>query len=195
MTDENKTVHTAFVGFGSNLGDGQRTLADAWLRLGEEDQIDLTILSSPFLSDPLGMESENRFTNCVGRIETTLSPANLLGRLLAIEQEFGRDRSSAQQGMQDRTLDLDILYFSTLIFKEEDLTIPHPRIGERLFALVPMVEIEPTYVDPVAGKSVVNICKDFYAHMREGVISLQTIERAIWKEGLFGPEERSFKIA
>ena len=176
------TYHSAFIGFGSNLGDGKQILARAWKRLGEEEGVELTTLSSPFFSDPLGMESDYRFTNCVGRIETSLSPSELLELLFRIEKEFGRTRSHSAGAPEDRLLDLDLLYFSSMTINEENLVVPHPRRMGRLFVLVPMVEIEPTYVDPETQETVVSICKRFYAEMREGTIPEQKIERSMWDE-------------
>ncbi len=174
--------YTAFIGLGSNLGNGRQTIQQAWKRLGNEDTIRLTTLSSPFFSDPVGMESENQFTNCVGRIETLLSPVKLLHLLLGVEEELGRDRTSSNQLPRDRTLDLDLLYYSHRVVNEQDCIVPHPRIGERLFVLVPMVEIEPTYRDPVTGETVVSMCRKLYAAIREGEVAQQKIKRGTWED-------------
>lgn len=187
--------HTAFIGLGSNLGNGKQLLAKAWVLLGEEEQIALTILSSPFLSAPVDMASDRQFTNCVGRIETSLTPRQLLELLLSIETEFGRARSQSAGEPEDRLIDLDLLYFSTKIINEEHIIIPHPRISKRLFVLVPMVEIEPTYVDPATQESVVFMCKRFYTQIREGEVEEQKIERSAWDEGLFGGDEGELKFA
>ncbi len=175
--------YTAFVGFGSNIGEGRKTLLRAWKRLGEEDAITLTTLSSPFFSDPVGMESDNQFTNCVGRIETKLSPQELLNLLLDIEEEFGRNRNPNLDGLQDRTLDLDLLYYSHhRIVDQPDCIIPHPRSNGRLFVLVPMAEIEPTYVDPITGESMVSMCRRLYGLIQGGEIEEQKIKRGVWKD-------------
>jgi len=176
--------HSAFIGFGSNFGDGKKILASAWKRLGEEESVSLTLISSPFLSDPVDMDSDNRFTNCVGRIETSLTPHELLTKLLTIEKEFGRTRSHPGGKPEDRSLDLDLLYFSKLSIDEDGLVVPHPEVSKRLFTLVPMVEIEPTYVDPLTQKTVVSMCKCFYAQMRDGTIKEQKIERTAWQSQL-----------
>lgn len=187
--------YSAFIGLGSNLGNGKQLLAKAWRRLGEEESITLTILSSPFFTEPVDMDSDQRFTNCVGRIETSLTPRELLELLLSIEVEFGRIRSHPAGEPKDRSVDLDLLYFSTIIINEEHLIVPHPRITKRLFVLVPMVEIEPTYVDPITQESVVSMCKQFYAQIREGETEEQKIERSAWDEGLFGGDEEELKFA
>lgn len=176
------TYFTAFIGLGSNVGDGRKTIRQAWKRLENEGAIRLTTLSSPFFSDPVDMESDNQFTNCVGRIETSLSPVKLLRVLLGIEEEFGRDRTGADQLPRDRTLDLDLLYYSYCVVNEPDCIVPHPRIGERLFVLVPMVEIEPTYMDPVTGESVVSMCRKLYTLLREGKVAEQKIKRGTWED-------------
>ena len=94
----------AFIGLGSNLGPGQQHIKMAWIKLGQLKDTLALALSSPYLTDPMGMESEQLFTNAVGVLETRLSPRQLLGEMLAIELAMGRDR---EQG-KDRQVDLDI---------------------------------------------------------------------------------------
>ncbi len=84
------------------------------------------------------MESSNWFTNCVGSLETELSAHELLHLLLRVEADFGRRRNAKAEGYQDRTLDLDILYFGHLLLEDKDLLLPHPRLKERLFVLEPL---------------------------------------------------------
>ncbi len=171
------------------MGDGKKTLAKAWRRLGGEDGVALSTLSSPFLTDPVGMDSTNTFTNCVGRIETSLSPGELLTRLLNIEQEFGRTRTSVDGQPEDRILDLDLLYYNAMTINADNLVLPHPRISERLFVLAPMVEIEPTCVDPMTGEDVVSMCRRLFDQLRDGTIAEQKIERSTWDAGLFDADE------
>lgn len=179
-------TNTAYIGLGSNLGDGKQILGDAWLRLGDEEGVELSTLSSPFHSDPVAMDSDRQFTNCVGRIETSLTPAQLLERLLVIEEEFGRKRSRSLGEPEDRSLDLDLLYYGDISTEEENLVVPHPRRNRRIFVLVPMAEIEPTFIDPVTNEDIVSICRRFYHEMREGTIELQKIERVSWEVDLPG---------
>lgn len=187
-------LHIAFVGFGSNLGDSMQVLAAAWIRLGDDTDVKLIKLSSPFLSDPVGMDSDRRFTNCVGRIETSLAPGELLELLLKIEKESGRTRSHPAGEPEDRILDLDLLYYGTDLIHEKSLVVPHPQINKRLFVLLPMVEIEKSHVDPETGESLVLICRDFYEQMRNGTIEEQKIERSEWDESLFPGVQETIKI-
>ena len=143
----------AFIGMGSNLGDGKSTLLDAWNALGEHEGIKLVTISSPYKSAPVDMNSQHWFTNAVGRLEVSLSPLELLQSLLEVERQFGRARNSHQFGYQDRSLDLDLLYYGDVIMDNPELILPHPRISERLFVLAPLAELEPEFRDTVSGES------------------------------------------
>ncbi|MBU4263060.1 MAG: 2-amino-4-hydroxy-6-hydroxymethyldihydropteridine diphosphokinase [Proteobacteria bacterium] len=134
----------AFIGLGSNLGDGQRNLLAAWQRLQEEAGRAVA-LSPPFLTEPVGMESDQLFTNAVGLLETGLAPQDLLEKMMGIEAELGRDR---QKG-RDRTVDLDLLYYDDLVSKTSSLTLPHPEIANRRFVLAPLAAVAPLHVHPV----------------------------------------------
>ncbi|WP_092224745.1 2-amino-4-hydroxy-6-hydroxymethyldihydropteridine diphosphokinase [Desulforhopalus singaporensis] len=143
-----------YIALGSNLGDSKRILTEAWATLGECERITLDGLSSPYLSAPVGMKSQHWFTNAVGRLHTDLEPLELLEVLLETEARFGRIRKSGSFGYQDRSLDLDLLYYGNVIMDVPELILPHPRIGERLFVLVPLRELDSELVDYATGKSV-----------------------------------------
>ncbi len=134
-----------FIGLGSNLGDGRSNLQDAWQRLGSSQKITLLALSNPYLTAPMGMNSEQWFTNAAGAINTTVPPENLLDLLLSIEQEMGRDRSSGK----DRVIDLDLLFYNDLILDSGRLTLPHPEIRSRMFVLAPLEELAPDHIHPI----------------------------------------------
>lgn len=144
---------TAYIGLGSNIGDGKRTLQAAWYRLGEPDGIDLDTLSSPYMTAPVDMTSQHWFTNAVGRLHTSLPPLELLRELLTIEKEFGRKRDERSFGYQDRSLDLDLLYYGALVMDQPELVLPHPRISQRLFVLAPLAELGGDMRDPVSSLS------------------------------------------
>jgi 2-amino-4-hydroxy-6-hydroxymethyldihydropteridine diphosphokinase len=139
---------------GGNLaswaGTPEATLAAAALRL--ESLGRLTRRSSLYLTEPVGFVEQPRFVNAVAALATDLTPRELLDGLLAIEREFGRDRAAGFVN-GPRTLDLDILLFGELAVSEPGLEIPHPRLAERAFALIPLCEIAPEAVEPRRGKT------------------------------------------
>lgn len=138
-----------FIGLGSNLGNGRQNLQQAWQHLGTVKGITTLSLSSPYGSEPVGMITDNWFTNAVGALETSLSPHELLAAMLEIEQEMGRDRAAGR----DRSVDLDILYYDDQIIQDEELEVPHPGINSRLFVLAPLAEIAPDHIHPALGLS------------------------------------------
>lgn len=146
----------AFIGLGSNLGDGRLNLRNAWQKLGDYDGITTLVLSSPYLTRPVvkkTWEKEGRqlaeqwFTNAAGVLETRLSPLELLAAMQEVESKLGRDR----QKTVDRAVDLDILYFDDLISSDEKLVLPHPEIQNRLFVLAPLEELAPDRQHPATG--------------------------------------------
>ncbi len=171
---------TAYIGLGSNLGDGLITLQQAWQAIGEKQGVTTVDLSSPYLSEPVGMESSNWFTNCVGSVATELSAHELLRHLLQVEANFGRRRDTSVTGYQDRTLDLDILYFGQQIISDAKLQLPHPHLAERLFVLQPLVEIAPDLGDPINGLTTSQKLKSLQQKMTEGSIPFQQISQSEW---------------
>lgn len=174
-----KTI--AFIGLGSNLGDGSRNLQGAWRRIGETEGIDLCVLSHPYLTAPVDMESSNVFTNAVGMLHASISVRQLLDELLRIEFEFGR-RRVAGAGYQDRSLDLDILSFGDLAVDTPELTLPHPRLVRRLFVLAPLAEIAPNYRVLPEGPTMAESRVRLLADMDEGRIPRQEIKKWEWEE-------------
>ncbi len=145
----------AYIALGANLpspaGSPDATLAAAAERLASLGRI--AARSSLYSTAPVGLAKQPRFLNAVLAIETALAPRDLLNALLAIEREFGRDRA-AQLPNGPRTLDLDILFYGDLIHSEPGLEIPHPRLAQRAFVLVPLHEIAPQLRDPRTGNTV-----------------------------------------
>jgi 2-amino-4-hydroxy-6-hydroxymethyldihydropteridine diphosphokinase len=141
-------MHKAYIGLGANLPGAasppEATLTAAAERLKQLGQ--LVRRSSLFNTEPVGFAPQPRFVNAVVEVETDLEPWALLAELLAIEQEFGRDRRAGIAN-GPRTLDLDLLLYDDLLLDEPGLQIPHPRLAERLFVLRPLAEIAPALVD------------------------------------------------
>jgi 2-amino-4-hydroxy-6-hydroxymethyldihydropteridine diphosphokinase len=148
-------MRTAYIGMGGNLvswaGAPEATLAAAAVRLESLGRV--TRRSSLYSTAPVGFVEQPRFVNAVVALETDLEPRELLDGLLGIELEFGRKRLAGLQN-GPRTLDLDILLFGDLQIREPGLEIPHPRLAERAFVLVPFSEIAAGIVVPGCRKTV-----------------------------------------
>lgn len=134
----------AFIGLGSNLGQRRANLLAGWRRLEGHPRIRCLQISSPYETAPVDMASLNWFTNAVGKLETELSPEELLKVMLAVEREMGRDRHKGQ----DRIIDLDLLFYDDLVQEDPSCRIPHPEVAQRLFVLVPLAEIAPGFRHP-----------------------------------------------
>ncbi len=173
-------MEKVWLGLGSNLGNSQQILQDAWEELGKEPHVNLLSLSSPYASDPVGMESDNPFVNGAGLLETNLAPHELLRLLKRVEKEFGRKVKTGTDGYQDRFLDLDILYFGDRQLVTDELQIPHPHISERLFVLAPLAEIDPEYCDPRTGEQVSAMHSALLRKISKGSLAFQKIQQEIW---------------
>jgi 2-amino-4-hydroxy-6-hydroxymethyldihydropteridine diphosphokinase len=173
---------TVFIGLGSNLGDGIRILRAAWERIGEREGVTLSVLSHPYLTAPVDMESSNLFTNAVGMLQTTVPVRQLLSDLLQIESEFGRRRDISNTGYQDRSLDLDILCSDGVVLDTPELVLPHPRLAERLFVLAPFAEIAPEYCTLPDGPTIKEKCAELLDRLQTGQIPWQEIKKREWEE-------------
>lgn len=137
----------ALVALGGNVGDVRRTLTRAIARFCR-DGVRLVARSADYRTPPWGVTDQPAFVNCAIAVETTLDPRQLLSRALATEAEFGRNRA-AEQRWGPRILDIDLLAFDAVEIADPGLVLPHPRMLQRAFVLVPLVEIRPNLV--VAG--------------------------------------------
>jgi 2-amino-4-hydroxy-6-hydroxymethyldihydropteridine diphosphokinase len=140
----------AVIGLGANLGDPVAQLRAAIAAIGRLAETRVVATSSFYRTAPVGYAAQPDFVNAAVSIETTLAPRALLDGLKSIELAAGRARTFKDA---PRTLDLDILLFDDLVRHEAGLTIPHPRMHERAFALAPLVEIEPDAVIPGRGRA------------------------------------------
>jgi len=143
-------VTTAFVGIGSNLGEREHLIEEALDLLAVEDGIELVAVSTLRETDPVGYLDQPAFLNAAARVETDLSAQELLARLLAIELELGRVRGDGPR-FGPRIIDLDLLLYGQETIDEPGLTVPHPRLAERRFALEPLAELDPALEVPGLG--------------------------------------------
>ena len=140
----------AVIGLGANLGDPAAQLRTAIAAIGRIADTRVLTVSSFYRTAPVGYLAQPEFVNAAVTVETTLAPRALLDALQAIEAAAGRERRFKDA---PRTLDLDILLYGDRVADEPGLTIPHPRLHERAFALAPLAEIEPEAIVPGHGRA------------------------------------------
>ena len=140
----------SFVGLGGNLEDPRAQIARALELLAAEDRVEVVAVSTLRETDPVGYEDQPRFLNGAVELCTTLSAAELLERLLAIERSLGRVRGTGPR-FGPRVIDLDLLLYGDEIVDEPGLQVPHPRLHERRFALEPLAELDPALEIPGRG--------------------------------------------
>ncbi len=145
-------THDAYIAIGSNLGDRASTLRSAVRAIAELNNISLINESTIIETDPVGDIDQDPYLNGVIHIQTTLPPRTLLDTLLSIESKHGRDRSKEQR-WGPRTLDLDLIVYADQIIDEQGLQVPHPRLHERSFVLIPLAEIAPDLMLPVHNET------------------------------------------
>ncbi|MCU0461785.1 MAG: 2-amino-4-hydroxy-6-hydroxymethyldihydropteridine diphosphokinase [Bacteroidales bacterium] len=148
------------LGIGTNLGDKAANLKTALGSINEN--IGLVVrTSSVYETEPWGFSSVDQFLNIVAEVESKLKPSGLLGRILMIEARMGRLRNGKEYA--SRLIDIDILFIGDKILDTTSLVIPHPKLHERKFVLVPLAEIAPDFVHPVLKKNIKTLlteCKD-----------------------------------
>jgi 2-amino-4-hydroxy-6-hydroxymethyldihydropteridine diphosphokinase len=132
----------ALLALGGNVGDVRDTFDRAVVQFCDGTAVQLTARSSDYVTPPWGVRDQPRFINLCLAVETSLTPQELLARAQTVEQMFGRDRAS-EQHWGPRTLDIDILTYDDLVLRTPELTLPHLRLFERAFVLVPLAEIAP----------------------------------------------------
>lgn len=175
-------MHTAYIALGANLpspaGPPPATLAAAVRRLGSLGNVKQQ--SSLYRTEPVGYADQPLFLNAVVALETDLDARQLLNKLLEIEKEFGRDRSAGIPN-GPRTLDLDILLWNGLQVNEPGLELPHPRMAERAFVLVPLAEIAPHLLIPGSGTTVAELLHQLQTTRKGDVDAVVPIEDEMWR--------------
>lgn len=165
-------MKTAYLGLGSNLGNRLAFLRGGRDLLANRVEIELVQASAVYETAAVGGPTDNpTFLNAVLEIRTTLSPQELLSACLAVEDEFGRTRPAR---WAPRTLDIDLLFYADEVLCEDHLTIPHPRLQERAFVLVPLLDIAPDLRHPLLGRTITEL-----ATGSAGVAKLAPL-RATW---------------
>ena len=139
----------AYLGLGANLGDARQTLKDAVVCLAQQHTITVLAKSSLYRTAPIDASGDD-YLNLVVKLDTTLPVRHLLALCHKIEHHFGRERPFRNA---PRTIDIDILLYGEHAIDEPDLIVPHPRMTERAFVLVPLVEIEPALIIPQRGRA------------------------------------------
>ena len=140
----------AYIGIGANLGNREETIARALELLARRPGVEVLEVSTLRETDPVGYADQPRFLNGAAAVETELDPRALLHELLAVERELGRTRAGPRFG--PRTIDLDLLVYGDREVSEPGLTVPHPRLAERAFALEPLAELDPDLEIPGRGR-------------------------------------------
>ncbi|MDT8320579.1 MAG: 2-amino-4-hydroxy-6-hydroxymethyldihydropteridine diphosphokinase [Xanthomonadales bacterium] len=141
----------AWIGLGANLGDPVRNIYSAISLLRRHPGIRLESHSSLYRSEPWGMCEQPAFVNAVARVETRLEALQLLATLLDVERELGRTRAGLRWG--PRVIDLDLLSHDNLVLQSTRLELPHPRMHQRVFVLLPLLELDPHFEIPGLGRA------------------------------------------
>jgi len=161
-------MNHAFISIGSNIGERSRHLKNAVRALHLQEGIVVLSVSSIYETAPVGFTDQSDFFNIVIEVSTTLSPHQLLGVCQKIEHDLGRIRTLR---WGPRIVDLDILLYNSDNITTDNLIVPHPRMHERAFVLIPLLEISPEAADPVTGQQY----KEAKAVHDEGVLLQQKL--------------------
>ena len=144
---------TAYIALGANLGDRRRHLDAAVVAVRAMAGVDAVRVSGIYETDPVGPADQGRFLNAAAEVTTSRSARALLDGLLAIEARLGRPPRAEREHWGPREIDLDLLLYGEAVIDEPGLTVPHPRLAERGFVLLPLCDLAPGLVHPVSGRT------------------------------------------
>jgi 2-amino-4-hydroxy-6-hydroxymethyldihydropteridine diphosphokinase len=164
-------MKTVYIGVGSNMGDPRRNCLDAIDRISGIYSCKNLSVSSLYLTEPVGTNSEDWFINCVLSASTDMPAVDFMKRLLDIESAMGRIRITR---WGSRIIDLDLLLFGDDIIHEQILTVPHPMMHLRRFVMTPMVDLAPELIHPVLGITM----KEIYNKISEDGQAIKRMEGA-----------------
>jgi GTP cyclohydrolase IV len=142
-------AHQVYLGLGANLGDRAGNLAKALEQIRSWGALEK--ISPVYETEPVGYRNQADFLNLACLLATELKPKELLRELKAVEKKMGRQTTFRNA---PRPIDIDILFFDSLVMESPELTIPHPRVAERAFVLVPLADIAPEFVHPVLQRKI-----------------------------------------
>jgi len=145
MREEHVITHTAYIGLGTNLGNRIENLRQGVKLLDAEKEIEILKVSAVYQTDPVGGPAQGPFLNTCVEISTDLPPEELLTKMLTIEDKLGRIR---EERWGPRLIDLDLLVYEKQVIDTEFLQLPHPRMEERDFVMVPLNDIAPALIIP-----------------------------------------------
>jgi len=148
-----------YLSLGSNKGDRIGYVQQAASLLGANPDITIVRSSAFYESEPWNMNTKSWFVNAVVEVKTKLSPHELLDECQRVERQLGREKKTTAD-YEDRTIDIDILFYNKDIIQDEDLTIPHKYVHLRAFTLVPMMELNADFVHPVLHKTIAEMHND-----------------------------------
>jgi len=166
----------AYIGVGSNVGDREKKIMCALHLLTGSPSLDVLKLSSLYETEPVDGVGGGWFLNGAAKCATTLQPSQLLALLRSVEARLGRERGTRRG---PRMIDLDILLYGEHVVREDNLTVPHPRMAQRSFVLIPLIEIEPAAVHPMHRRPLRDLLRElerptavrFYKRISIGALS------------------------
>ncbi|MBI3318191.1 MAG: 2-amino-4-hydroxy-6-hydroxymethyldihydropteridine diphosphokinase [Candidatus Omnitrophica bacterium] len=151
---------TALIGLGSNLGDRETLLQQALEEIRRVPRTKLLKVSRLVETEPVGGPPQGKYLNGVAKLSTELPPEELLAALQGIERRLGRPMNRPRWG--PRVIDLDLLSYDEAVLQTPSLILPHPKMQERLFVLVPLSEVDPHWKHPVSGKRVEELLRELH---------------------------------